>query len=474
MKPPFLSKRGNVYQFSRRVPDDVRPVIGEKHWRWSLWTDSFTEAKIACRRDTVATDEIIAAVKAGTYRRFDDSDLDLIAFYWSSDFQQVNRQFIPRDLFPDAFEDEPRIGDEATDSILRTRSDVAESLNAWLTRPGTKNAMLHALGKEDDKKFKFELTPSDTDALIDVCINAYHVANPELSNSWKTILDELLAEKTGAPVDVPPSYAGVVPYVTKESPNKRLSCVFEDYKSERPDLAKGTEKEWALAVRRFTELHGDMDVTKITKSEARKYRDMLRRLPRSSPNAVRKLGIMEQADWADSNKSQRLSAHSINKHIQGMSSVLRFSALESEFEFPLHWSNPFEGLQKKSKSEGTEILPFSNQQTEFIFSDQNYQPRTPEKFWLPLVLLWTGARVEEIAQLHVADVQFDKGPHIVVENAEAEEEELAKNVKTLSSNRRIPIADELQEVGFLAYYERVKALGHVHLFPGVSHGVERK
>ncbi|WP_371931212.1 DUF6538 domain-containing protein [Nioella sp. MMSF_3534] len=53
MKVKFLAKRGNTYQFSRRIPDDVRPVLGRNHWRWSLKTDSLTEAEIACRKHAV-------------------------------------------------------------------------------------------------------------------------------------------------------------------------------------------------------------------------------------------------------------------------------------------------------------------------------------------------------------------------------------------------------------------------------------
>ena len=101
MKQPFLARRGNIYQFSRRVPDDVRPVIGENHWRWSLKTDSLVEAEIACRKYTVETDDTIRKVRNGTFRQFSDIQIENLAVQWSIQFQLINRENIAATMFPD-------------------------------------------------------------------------------------------------------------------------------------------------------------------------------------------------------------------------------------------------------------------------------------------------------------------------------------------------------------------------------------
>lgn len=458
MKTPYLQKRGRVYQFSRRVPDDVREVLNQEHWRESLKNDSETEAVVRCRKRAAQTDEIIKMVRDRTYRLYSDEQIDRLAFDWSIEFQRNNHERIARAAFPHVWDQLEAVGDESENPIIGSREQLKAEVVSWLSRRG------------------ITMSPelADLKAMLDTCNDAYLAANPELSDGWKEVIDGLeydgfKYDKTGEP-----NYIKVVPPTVRSEPKKRLSVVFDDYKRETPELSKGTEKEWTLAVERFKQLHGDIDVTTISKSHARQYRNILRRLPKSCPNSVRKKSVTDQVTWADQREAIRVSRATVNKNLQGVSSVLNFSSLESEFEFPAHWTNPFIGLQKKSKSQTVDILPFSNTQIQYIFSEANYQPRTPEKFWIPLLLLWTGARVEEIAQMHVADVQFENGLHIVVENAEAEDEELAKNVKTLSSNRRIPLAEELVEIGFLNYLSRVQELGCPHLFPGVTHDVPRK
>jgi hypothetical protein len=99
MKINVLTKRGNTYQFSRRVPDDVRSVLGINHWRWSLRTDSLTEAEIACRKDGARTDEIIKQIREGTHQQFSDSDIDALAVQWSTQFQSANRENIATKYF---------------------------------------------------------------------------------------------------------------------------------------------------------------------------------------------------------------------------------------------------------------------------------------------------------------------------------------------------------------------------------------
>ena len=131
MKIKFLAKRGNTYQFSRRVPDDVRSVLGINHWRWSLRTDSLTEAEIACRKDGARTDEIIKQVRDGTHRQFSDSDIDDLAVQWSTQFQSANRENIAATVFPDVIPLNEPIGEEEKTPIFPSRYELEKSVSRW-------------------------------------------------------------------------------------------------------------------------------------------------------------------------------------------------------------------------------------------------------------------------------------------------------------------------------------------------------
>ena len=84
------------------------------------------------------------------------------------------------------------------------------------------------------------------------------------------------------------------------------------------------------------------------------------------------------------------------------------------------------------------------------------------RFWLPLIALFTGARINEICQLHTDDVQEKNGVPFISINEEAE-----KHVKTKAGIRQVPIHNELIKIGFLDYAAQMRAKGEALLFPEV-------
>jgi integrase len=90
------------------------------------------------------------------------------------------------------------------------------------------------------------------------------------------------------------------------------------------------------------------------------------------------------------------------------------------------------------------------------------------KFWLPVIGLYTGARVNEICQLNpAADIkQGDDGIwyfNITPDSATAAG--VKKSVKTVAGNRVVPLHSKLIDLGLLDYIEDVKKAGHKILFP---------
>lgn len=82
-------------------------------------------------------------------------------------------------------------------------------------------------------------------------------------------------------------------------------------------------------------------------------------------------------------------------------------------------------------------------------------------YWIPLLGLFTGARVTELAQLRTEDVlHADQLP--VIRIAEAAEEQ---RVKTDAGTRLIPVHNELIRLGFLDYVRSSEKNGSVWLWP---------
>lgn len=96
-------------------------------------------------------------------------------------------------------------------------------------------------------------------------------------------------------------------------------------------------------------------------------------------------------------------------------------------------------------------------------------PDTAHYFWLPLIGLFAGARINEICQLNpLEDIKQDSATgiwffHFTDESETAEG--VDKSIKTNSSRRIVPIHSKLIDLGFLDYVERIKNAGHKIIFP---------
>jgi integrase len=129
--------------------------------------------------------------------------------------------------------------------------------------------------------------------------------------------------------------------------------------------------------------------------------------------------------------------------------------------------------------------PFSTDQLQRIFSapiftgceddEQGYArpgPNRPRRarFWIPLIALTSGMRLNEICQLDTSDVRtLDDVPCLHVrEGVGAEEDQ--KRVKTAASERLVPVHKLLRAAGFLIYVEDRRVAGDSKLFPELRVG----
>lgn len=81
-------------------------------------------------------------------------------------------------------------------------------------------------------------------------------------------------------------------------------------------------------------------------------------------------------------------------------------------------------------------------------------------YYVPMFLVYLGARRLEVAGLHVDDVEItDNGPAINIQPNEI------RRIKNPQSERLVPIPDELVRLGFLDYVAAIRGLGETRLFP---------
>lgn len=88
----------------------------------------------------------------------------------------------------------------------------------------------------------------------------------------------------------------------------------------------------------------------------------------------------------------------------------------------------------------------------------------PAEFWLPLIGLYTGARIEEIAQLRVKEIRRHAALGCFFHITDEGEDSAVKNE---SSRRRVPVHQRLLDAGLLAYAESLPDQSG-YLFPTLT------
>lgn len=92
----------------------------------------------------------------------------------------------------------------------------------------------------------------------------------------------------------------------------------------------------------------------------------------------------------------------------------------------------------------------------------------PERVFLPLISMYQGMRLNEIAQLYTDDVRLIDGVYCFDINLNTPD----KRLKNKSAPRIIPIHKELIELGFIDYYKKQKKMKKVRLWSELSLGLE--
>jgi integrase len=95
-------------------------------------------------------------------------------------------------------------------------------------------------------------------------------------------------------------------------------------------------------------------------------------------------------------------------------------------------------------------------------------------YWIPLLLLWTGARPTEIAELMISDIRLIHGrpkPTLRLRNSRGpirRSSQLRPEQDRPGGHRLVPIHSALLTLNFAGYVSWLSGLGHRHLFPGLN------
>lgn len=429
---PHLTKRRNVYYFQRRVPNDLCHIWDTTFIRVSLETSNEREANRLVVPHIAEWDEKFRLAREGKLRLFKDDELERIAIAWGSDFQGMVRTATWLDSnpqLPEGQQIEPLPGEFT--KALADEQELDRALSDFLAgceidiQPGSPDY-------ERLRWFAFQ-------------------------NHAVMFRPERLLTTIRTPERI----------VSTSSNDYALSKLLERY-LEAKSVSPSTESDWRVSVKRFTDIHGDKSVLEITRGDARAFRVLLVKVPSRMPDKLRKGNVQKAVEWADKNDVARLSPASVNKQLTAVKSVLTWAFRETELSDDRQdFNNPFASVSvRDDRIQEEKRVPLSIDDLNAIFGSDHFAKRTGADRWIPLIMLYSGAGLEEVGQLETADIRQDGEVwyfNMMILDEHGSRTKTLKN--TEHRTRTIPVHPRLIELGLLAYHEERCNAGDSRLFP---------
>lgn len=293
------------------------------------------------------------------------------------------------------------------------------------------------------------------------------------SPSWRVLVRSLQEADIRASEAIRKRFDGEVvdtPEEIQKSPKNSdlgplLNELFESRKEEAQRTGEWSPKlidDYQLWTDAFIELQGNRPILDYKKADARAFKELLVGLPsnRNKHALTKGLSLADAAAVAEKHALQTLSVSTINKALGRLQATWKWADRQLDEHIP----DIFGAMKLKSHTSAREEAdPFSVTQLNAIFNGPLFTGCKSERFrtvpgntdmrrtswyWLPLLGLWTGARLNELCQLRVDDISEEGGiPFMRLH--EGDETQRTKG----HTKRIVPLHPELIRLGFVEYVQ---------------------
>ncbi len=444
MIQPTKNRHG-VYTLRMAVPAELQDTLGKGEIKRSLKTKDLAEAKLRAPAVTALMQaEIEHARKTlKAEQSVTDDDIERIASVWWTFILSKPELIKERYLFDYPHGLDLTIESKKIVEYLRQKNNISTSYT-----PPDISVML---GLSDPYPLiKSEQLDIEILQLVkNELAEAIEFFPVELTPRWRIKLAWRLADYRNQAVEM--LVVGIFPEykateIQEESTNSiSFSELFEEYKKQifrdEPNRAEKRIKEYSTAANRFSEFIGLKPIEAISKEDIMRFRSLMEMQPLRPTKATKKLTLQQQAELP----GDKLSPQRVRNLLMALSAIFRVAV-----ENGLLQANPISEIPKKKRQRSNNNhYAFSESEVTSIFNLPLFageeSPHGAMAYWVPIILYYTGARVEEICQLYRQNIIEDNGiPCIQVEMGENQ------SVKT-GNTRIIPLHDHLIELGFMDY-----------------------
>ena len=461
-----LVRRNHTYYLRARIPSALVYLIHKTQFWYSLKTNNYQEALEKVRKESYKVDIAINLLRSLDMKIknkqiiFASEDIDKIVINKLKQVEEIfenyfdeieNRKFDYQDML--IFNRDTDETNTEQHELRCVELAVNEYFNDSLNDERTHKSLKKQIEKiqkekipviedkqnpsEDIRKIKTALTGVEKYILDKIhCIEQNIELDRSINPRVKRCLDIIQAEQNEK--------------ARRPTVSTLWSKVFDEFALEKYNNRTGenTIRQNQQCLETIFEIIGKKHVESIT------YKDC-QKVVRSVYNIPKK--------WKERYKGQKLSdlLSKKNDDAISLSSVKKYLRIFKEFMIfckdNRYIPDSFQGDIKITKrKEVISIEPFTKDELKKIFDPLTY-PRVMDikysyRYWIPLIALYSGMRLNEICQLYLDDIKVNKG----VWHFDISDERKDQHIKNSQSKRLVPIHSKLLELGIIEYANKVR------------------
>lgn len=445
----MLAKQGAVYHFRRRVPDRLRPIIRKRELWYSLRTSDRRQAKARA-----------AALWAWTERIFMEAGGSSVTKDIDSLLKQA-QQILER-------------GEDGTAILLQLEQAIeveAAQVDAAKARAAAAESRLSEVQFAAAAVGREEAALADTKATLarSMTVLTDLKARYEEAHTGRRTAESIakgLVDALGRGVGAPP--------VPKESPVfAALQQEFLAEKSEKTEDHSGyspqTKKQAEVGFRLWEEFAGDRPVREYSRAEAGDFIKVLKKLPGTHGKSRTHVPLGEAIKLAEEKRSAGqtipgLTLKTIKRHFSALSQYWIWLRQRGHVDENIFSGFTFPGTKSSKKKRDI----WSAEDLERLIRAEWFgADRKSSYYWMPLVGLFSGMRLEEIARL--------RPQHDVVEVDgiwvfELQDHPDGWSPKTEAGERTVPVHSALIELGFIDFVKQRRRQNAERVFGDLQPG----
>lgn len=201
----------------------------------------------------------------------------------------------------------------------------------------------------------------------------------------------------------------------------------------------------------------------ITRIQCREVYEKIQKLPANASKIYPRLSLDQAIVQGKADGRPLLSPGRINAYLSRLSSMFKFAQVEEYIE-----GNPAASFTMVDPiNQQDKRLPFQAEHLNTIFSSPFYQAneKTTGRYWVPLISLWTGMRMDECCRIHASDIKQYGDIYAI---------EIVRTLKTKNSKRVVPIHSALVDLGLIDFINQKKDSGQDHLFSDLHYSEKQQ